>query len=122
MKIKLDFVTNSSSQSFVVIGAYINQYKVTDQLKKLITEKFSDAEVFDDFESNLDTLIQGTKLDYSFGDPNNDADDVMVGIHYTDMDDDETLIQFKERVRDDWKECLGVDSIPGHIEASWENR
>ena len=122
MKIKLDFVTNSSSQSFVGIGAYINQYKITDQLKKLIIEKFSEAEVFDDFESNLETLIQGSDLDYSFGDPNYDGDNVMVGIHYTNMKDDETLIQFKERVQENLKERLGVETTSGHIEESWENR
>jgi len=110
MKVKFDFVTNSSSASFVVIGASLNK-------SEIVLQRGPES---GDIYNFIDKIMAGTDLDYSFGDCRvYDGDDVMIGIQYTKMKDDETLGDFKERVRKQIKDAFGVDVIPGHIEECW---
>jgi hypothetical protein len=45
----------------------------------------------------------------------------MVGIRYSNMDDDETLREFKSRVRLQILEILGITNKPYHIEEAWRD-
>jgi hypothetical protein len=121
MKIKSEFVTNSSSVSFVVVGIYLSESDISENLKNLIESKSSVAVIYEDFEGNIDTLILGTDLDYSFGDCNSGSENVMVGMHYTDMKDNETLGEFKARVQKQLKDSFGIDKDVGHIESCWKD-
>ena len=44
----------------------------------------------------------------------------MVGIKYTNMGDDETLRQFKERVKTQLEKVFDIQKDPYHIEEGWE--
>lgn len=111
MKLKLDFVTNSSSVSFVVMGIYLEKSDIKDDM------------LIEDFGGDfIEDVICGTDLSYSFGNPNGYSDQAMIGIHYPKMEDDETLRQFKDRVKKQLYDSFEIDKEPGHIEAGWEDR
>ena len=66
MKIKTDFVTNSSSSSFVVIGINISLDHVPIEQFQIIKSKVkvTREELLEDPYSYFDPLLQGTDLDF----------------------------------------------------------
>ncbi len=111
MKLKRDFITNSSSTSFVAIGIHALASDMT------LIQRGPGP---DDRYELVEKLLKGSDLQYSFGCYDlSDDEEVMIGIYYTDMKDDETLGEFKARVKEQLKKYIGVEKDPTHIEECW---
>ena len=113
MKVKLDFITNSSTTCFVVFGTEFN-------IKTDMPQDFKDK-VEEDIYGGMEELIHGSDLSYTSGPDYNDEDNIMIGIPITSMNDDETLKEFKRRVRLEILECCGIQCSPSYIEEAWRD-
>lgn len=96
MKIRTDFVSNSSSSSFVLWGASFNK----DELEK----KFNDANIIkadgfneEDYNSSFDQWLD-EQQDFDYDEYVNGDYEIVFGMKPDEMKDDETLKQFKERI------------------------
>ena len=106
MKLRFDFVSNSSSSSFVVWGAEVGAGLVVNQLKK--EKGWDDEEVEriiqdgDIYDALYDINLNGAELHFDI--PNIECCEdldfyVMFGMYPTEMAEDETLGEFKERIK-----------------------
>lgn len=115
MKIRTDYVSNSSSSSFMVVGhAFDNDELVKiAEYNKLFSEYQDSSDEYSDWSigSIVEALEEKFKdLDFNYG-LDNYYDEVCVGMTYEQMKDSETRKEFENRISSRLKEMTGKENI-----------
>lgn len=94
MKIRTDYVSNSSSSSFVLWGVMFDLDELQQKLKEVNAVSHEDEDVYACY---FDQWLDEQKI-FDYGDYVISDNDAVFGLKPTAMKDDETLLQFKTRI------------------------
>ena len=126
MKIRIDFVSNSSSSSFMLVGAYFNDEEIKNAWLKLHpkdSKKFNeDFEEYDEdyYTSDIaDDLADELGLIYMRG-IDNYFGEHCIGLTYGKMDANETKAQFEKRIVDKLNTAFEVDNVYCIVDGGYE--
>jgi len=117
MKIRIGFVSNSSTTSFCIYGFCLDDYQLLQKACDLNKIKCNVED--DDFESYevCEDLIKDAGIEFRSG-PDNE---MFFGISLGDMKDDETFRQFKTRIEEALAKIFGEKIDCSVMEEAWHD-
>ena len=118
MKIRTDYVSNSSSSSFVLLGKTMTFDKFVESVKAAgFKSQCEDDEYYVDFWEIKDWIVDKTKgfIDAEASGEDGDYEDAVVGVDPPKMNDNVTLKDFKNEVIGKL-ETIGIDAKLSDIE------
>ena len=115
MKIRTDFVSNSSSSSFMLVGQSFDNKEIKNAWLKLHPE---DAEDYDE-DCYADDIADELGLRCERG-IDNYYDEYCIGLTYDKMDANETKAQFEKRIVDKLNTVFEVDKVYCMVDGGYE--
>jgi hypothetical protein len=109
MKTREGFISNSSTTSFCIMGTSFGKGELENEFGKETGE-------CEDIYDELYERLRGTKLDLEI-EPY--CDQYYVGLPVSNMEETETLKQFRQRAYDELLACLGPNLIKDVQEVSF---
>ena len=109
MKTRTGYVSNSSSSSFCIVGVVADSYNLAEQFDGYDEEKYGGAYDFLEEKCNGDLYFEHGLGDYS-------EEQWIVGMSIENMQDDQTLGDFKKAVFDRLKEAGWKGDDPNEVE------
>lgn len=114
MKIRSDYVSNSSSSSFMLVGQSFNDEELVKIAKhnKIGGPDVTDYEDWDKYEivDALEDKFKDLDLDFNYG-LENYGEEVCIGMEYADMKQDETRKEFEKRIAGRLEELTGRETV-----------
>ena len=112
MKIRIDYVSNSSSSSFMLVGHAFDDSELVKmaEYNKIGGPEVTDYEDWDKYEivEALEDKFKDLYFNYGL---ENYGEEVCVGMEYTDMKQDETRKEFEKSIADRLKELTGKETV-----------
>jgi hypothetical protein len=102
MKIRTGFVSNSSSTSFSIYGLFMESSTILELVKQTTGREFKT--IYDLYGDNVGGLSRYACDGYAY-----------LGAEWSSIGDDETGVQFRERIKNTLVRVLG-DSVTGKIQ------
>jgi hypothetical protein len=127
MKVRVGFVSNSSSSSFLIYGISMSESKIVDMMKEMFPEDVKeyctcdeDSSYRDDIWEICEVLTDKLGEGFEFHRPDENGD-VYVGKSLTRQKDEETGAEFKASVDVAIKKIFGDESKPDYLAEAWRD-